>query len=226
MTRSGSALVIVPANNTTVGPEMAALLPGFERQLIARVPRPARTLVAEDIPSYAEATLQAAFPFVHNRPDMVIYACTAAGFLAGRDGNAAIVGRLAELFGVPVVSTAEAMIDVLCHHGAKRISVVTPYLPAVNEGLCRYLGSAGIEVAVLDSFEATTTQDLGRITEAQVRDKALAAAQRDSDALFIACSQLPTLGILTNLRDQLGIPVWSSLSATAWCAARQARAFA
>jgi maleate cis-trans isomerase len=35
------------------------------------------------------------------------------------------------------------------------------------------------------------------------------------DALFIACSQLPTLDILQGLRRDLGITVWSSIAATA-----------
>ncbi len=223
MIESRTALIVMPANNSTLEPEMAALLPSFERQLIARVPRPARTLVADDIPSYAEATLEATAPFAHDHPDLVIYACTAAGILAGREGNRAITARLADRFEVPVVSTAEAMIEILSHHGAKRIAVVTPYLTPVNDGLRRFLKAAGIEAAVLDSFECATTEELGRITQAQVLEKALTTAQGSYDALFIACSQLPTMGVLEPLRQLLGIPVWSSISATAWCAARYAR---
>ena len=40
------------------------------------------------------------------------------------------------------------------------------------------------------------------------------------DALFIACSQLPTCDILPGLREELGRPVFSSVEATARVAAR------
>jgi maleate cis-trans isomerase len=36
------------------------------------------------------------------------------------------------------------------------------------------------------------------------------------DALFIACSQLPTRAILGGLEHELGRPAWSSIRATAW----------
>ena len=222
MTGSRTALLIIPASNTTVEPEMAALLPGYGRQLIARVQNPARTMTAADIPAYAEATVEAAALFVRDRPDVVIHGCTAAGFLAGPAGNRAIIGRLEALFGVPVVSTADAMIAALAHSGAKRIAVVTPYLAAVNEGLRAYLETGGIEVDVLESFECKTVAELCAVTTREVLEKALATAGREHDALFIACSQLPTLGALAPLRERLGIPVWSSISATAWVASRLA----
>jgi maleate cis-trans isomerase len=44
------------------------------------------------------------------------------------------------------------------------------------------------------------------------------------EALFIACSQLPTLGILEALRRDLGIPVWTSIAATAEIARDMAQA--
>ena len=223
MTAARSVLLVIPANNTTLVPEMAALLPGYATQLVARVPRPARVLGVDDIPVYAEATLAATEPFVRDRPDLVVYGCTAAGFLVGPAGNRAITGRLGERFGVPVVSTADAMIDALRHSGAKRIAVVTPYLEAVNAGLRAYLEGAGIAVDVLSSFECPTTDALGQVTERQVLERALEVAGSMHDALFIACSQLPTLGILAPLRERLGIPVWSSISATAWCTSRHAR---
>ena len=221
MTRS--VLLVIPANNTTLVPEMAALLPGYETQLVAKVPRPARVLAAGDIPAYAEATLAATEPFQRDRPDLVVHGCTAAGFLAGPAGNQAIARRLGERFDVPVISTADAMIEALQHSGARRIAVVTPYLQAVNDGLRAYLESAGITVDILSSFECPTTEALGEITERQVLERALEVAGNMHDALFIACSQLPTLSILAPLRDRLGIPVWSSISATAWSASRHAR---
>jgi len=39
---------------------------------------------------------------------------------------------------------------------------------------------------------------------------------KDCDALFIACSQLPTYDILDSLQAEFGRPVWSSIKATAW----------
>lgn len=221
---SDTVLLVMPASNTTLVPEMATLLPGFRRQLVARVVRPARPLTVAEIPEYGEATVAAAAPFVRERPDVVVYGCTAAGFLAGAAGNQAIVDRLAEQAGAPVVSTAGAMVAALRDGGARRVAVLTPYLDDVNDGLRAYLAAAGIEVGVLDSFMCPSIDALCAVTEAQVLERALALDVRGCDALFIACSQLPTLGVLDTLQARLGMPVWSSISATAWQAARMAPA--
>jgi maleate cis-trans isomerase len=214
------ALLVVPENNTTMAPEMAALAPQLAPLAVARVKRPARTLIRDDLPAYADATLAAIAPLMTEPFDLVFYGCTAAGFLAGPDGNAAMVDRLATATGAPVVSTAGAMTDVLHHEGVAAVAVVTPYLPPVNEGLRAYLAASGIEVETLASFLCATTAELGRITEEEVHELALRTVTPASVALFIACSQLPTVGILENLRARLGIPVWSSIAATAWAGER------
>lgn len=215
-----TVLIVVPANNTTMEPEMRALYPGAREFLVARVPRPARTLVSDDIPAYGRATVAAVAPFVARRPDLVVYGCTAAGFLAGPDGNARMVADLAAATGAPVVSTANAMVEALAHDGVVETAVVTPYLPAVNDGLVAYLRQSGVEVTALASFLCATTDALGRITAEEVEAKALATVTPSSRALFIACSQLPTLGIVGPLRRRLAIPVWSSIQATAWSGAK------
>jgi maleate cis-trans isomerase len=214
------ALLVVPENNTTMAPELSALCPQFAPLDVARVKRPARTLTREDLPAYAESTLAAVEPFLTAAPDVVLYGCTAAGFLGGPDGNAAMVTKLAARTGAAVVSTAGAMVDVLRHEGVASAAVVTPYLPAVNDGLRGYLGASGIAVETLESFLCATTAELGRITADEVHDLALRTVTPRSEALFIACSQLPTLGILDELRARLRIPVWSSIAATAWAGTR------
>ena len=90
----------------------------------------------------------------------------------------------------------------------------------MNDGLRAYLDHAGVAVEVLDSFFCETVAALGEITEDQVREKALATVTDRSRSLFIACSQLPTLNLVPELRERLGIPVWSSIQATAWAADR------
>jgi maleate isomerase len=108
----------------------------------------------------------------------------------------------------------------LRHSGVRSTAVVTPYMPSVNEGLTRYVEASGIEVETLSSFLCETVDTLAAVTEPQVWEKALATVTPQSRALFIACSQLPTLDIIVPLRKRLGIPVWSSIRATAWAMAR------
>ncbi len=213
-------LLVVPANNTTMEAEMNALCPHLAPFLVARVKRPARTLTVDDLPDYRRSTLEAIEPFLADKPDLVVYGCTAAGFLGGPDGNAMMVEALRELTGAVVVSTAGAMEEVLAEEGVTEIAIVTPYLTAVNDGLRAYLNHAGVAVEVLDSFFCETVAALGEITEDQVREKALATVTDRTRSLFIACSQLPTLNLVPELRERLGIPVWSSIQATAWAADR------
>ncbi len=213
-------LLVVPANNSTMEPELRALYPEMRQLDVARVKRPPRTLTVADMPAYGRSTVEAVQPFKESRPDLVIYGCTAAGFLAGPEGNGRIVGELRAATGAPVVSTSDAMIEALRHADVRRTTVVTPYLRAVNDGLANYLSASGIEVEALDSFFCETTDALGRITAEEVEAKALATVTPASTGLFIACSQLPTLTIIEPLRRRLAIPVWTSIQATAWSGAR------
>jgi maleate cis-trans isomerase len=219
MSRRIKALIVMPENNTTIEPEISALCPALAPIAVARVKRPARTLLLEDLPAYADATLDAIEPFAAEPWDLVIYGCTAAGFLGGPDSNARIVERLRERTGAAVVSTADAMVGVLRGAGVSETAVVTPYLQPVNDGLRGYLEFSGIQVETLSSFFCKTTAELGAITEDQVLELALRTVTPRSKSLFVACSQLPTLKAIAQLRAELGIPVWSSIQAAAWASA-------
>jgi maleate cis-trans isomerase len=220
MPRRIKTLIVVPENNTTMEPEISVLCPALAPIPVARVKRPARTLQLEDLPAYAEATLDAIAPFAAEPWDLVIYGCTAAGFLGGPDSNDRMVERLRERTGAAVVSTAGAMIAILRSAGVSETAVVTPYLQPVNDGLRAYLETSGIRVETLNSFFCKTTAELGAITEDQVLELARRTVTPSSESLFVACSQLPTLRAIAQLRHELEIPVWSSIQATAWASAR------
>jgi maleate cis-trans isomerase len=214
------AVLAVPANNTSMEPEMNALCPQAAPFAVARVPVPHEGLNLGNLAAYSKTTLESVDPFLSDAPKLIVHGCTAAGFLAGPRATAEMVEALRRKSGAVVVSTGASMVDVLRHEGVSETAVVTPYLKPVNDGLRRYLADAGIGVEVLDSFECQTIDELGAVTREQVMELALKTVTPQSKSLFIACSQLPTLGIIEPLRERLGIPVWSSISATAWAASR------
>jgi maleate isomerase len=213
--------LMVPANNTTMEVELAAWLPQGSTVTTVKIPRGPGLLTKETLPAYRDSAIALARQhFANGGLDLIAYGCTAAGFISGPAGDAELAGRLTEATGLPVVTTARAMVRALQHDGAKRIAVVTPYHDDVNAQLTAFLADGGIGVVRLATFRAPDVTALGRITADKVRDLARATMGPDCDALFIGCSQLPTHAILAGLQAELARPAWSSISATAWDAAR------
>ena len=208
--------LMVPINNTTMERELLAWLPAGSRCTTLRIPRGKGLLTPETMPAYRERALALAAMFADLDIDCVAYGCTAAGFIAGPAGEAELAARIAEITGKVVVTTARSMVSVLQEVRAKEIALLTPYPDHVNEQLMVFLTDADIRVRRMDSFRVDDVGELGRIRSDAVADRARAIMDRDCDALFIACSQLPTYDILDGLQTEFGRPAWSSIKATAW----------
>lgn len=211
--------LMVPVNNTTMEDEMLAWMPAGSTCVTKRIPRGAGLLTEETLPAYIESALQLAAEFPADI-DVVAYGCTAAGFIAGPQGEAKLGRQLAGITGKPVVTTAHAMVAALQNIGARDIALITPYSDRVNQALMRFLTDGEIAVRQLNTFNAPDVEALGRITSGQVDQLARETMTDDCDALFIACSQLPTQAILAPLQRRFDRPAWSSIRATAWAARR------
>lgn len=221
MTKPLRVGLMVPINNTTMESELAAWLPPGTIVTRIGIPRGPGLLTRETMPAYRDtAVALAAQHFSPTTHDIIAYGCTAAGFISGPAGDAALAEELARVTGLPVVTTARAMVLALQHVGAKEIAVVTPYQDAVNAQLTEFLADGGIRVKRLDSFRAADVGALGRITAAEVRELSERTMGPDCDALFIGCSQLPTHAVLPGLTASFGKPALSSIGATAWQAMR------
>ena len=214
--------LMVPSNNTTMEPELLAWLPEGSSCRTLRIPRGKGTLTEADLPEYLGQAKTLARSFADHDLDLVVYGCTAAGFLAGPARVAEVAADLAMITKRRVVTTASAMTAALEHVGARNIALITPYLEPVNDRLRAFVEKSGIHVETLSSFHAQTVDELAAITSDQIADRARAAMRPGLDAVFIACSQLPTRTIITDLERELGVPVWSSIRATAWQAMRAA----
>jgi maleate cis-trans isomerase len=213
--------LMVPSNNTTMQVELEAWLPKGSTVTTVKIPRGKGLLTTEALPAYRDSAIALARQhFSDGNHDLIAYGCTAAGFISGPAGDAELQDKLTQATGLPVVTTARAMVSALQHDGAKRIAVVTPYQDEVNRQLAAFLADGGISVVRMDTFRAPDVIALGKITADEVRELARVTMGPDCDAMFIGCSQLPTHAILDGLRAEFERPTWSSICATAWDARR------
>jgi len=207
--------LMVPINNTTMERELLAWLPAGSTCDTQRIPRGKGLLTKEVLPEYVAQALALAKAFDDPAVNVVAYGCTAAGFISGPAGDAALQSDLAKVTGKQVVTTARSMVLALQEAGVKNIALVTPYLDAVNTQLKAFLADGGITVKSFNSFYAQTTDELGSIQSHQVAKLARETMADDCEAMFIGCSQLPTCEILGDLEREFGRPTLSSIQVTA-----------
>ncbi len=215
--------LMVPANNTTMTHETLAWLPPGSSVVTIRIPRSKQILTEETLPAYTAVALELAAQFNQPDIDIVIYGCTAAGFISGPAGDEALAIQLAKVTNKPIVTAARSMVLALQESAkAQSIALVTPYPDTVNRQLMRFLTEADIAVQRMSTMNLKDTDALGLVEAHQVEELARTtmASGPDVDALFIACSQLPTATILSGLEKEFGRPVWSSIKASAWQALR------
>jgi maleate cis-trans isomerase len=214
--------LIVAANNTTMQGELLSWLPPGSTCVTRRVAGRKGLLTRETIADYQDASFALAKDFPAGL-DVIAYGCTAAGAIAGPTAEAAMAARIEEVTGAPVVTSARAMVDALLAIGASEVDLVTPYSDAVDDDLCAYLDSVGIAAGRIERLLAPDLDALGRLTAEDVIEAAHRLIGTQSDAIFIACSQLPTSSVLMPLRAACGKPVLSAIQATASQAVLAAR---
>ena len=215
MTQALHVGLLVPANNTTMERELPAWLPAGSTCRTLRIPRGKGMLTRETLPEYRANALALAESLADPGIDVVAYGCTAAGFISGPAADAKLQADLNSVTGKPVVTVARSMVLALQEAGARDIALVTPYLDAVNDQLKAFLAAGGIRTRRFNSFYAKDVDELGRIEAPAVARLARETMDDGCDALFIACSQLPTRDILGDLERELGRPALSSIQVTA-----------
>ncbi len=207
--------LMVPINNTTFEPELLRWLPAGSTCMTLRIPRGRGLLTPETLPAYMDSALELARQFADSDVDIVAYGCTAAGFISGPAGDAALNEKLRQVTQKPVVTTARSMVISLQEIGVRNIGLITPYMELVNQQLQAFLADGGIRTRRFDSFYAETVDKLGSIQAPEVADLARRTMGPDCDAMYIACAQLPTFDILEGLRAEFKRPVLSSILSTA-----------
>lgn len=200
--------------------ELWRWIPEAVSLLLTRTPHhvlPVSVRQAETV-SAAPLVTACARTLVETSPAVVAYACTSGSFVRGLPGEQDL-RRAIEAAGVPLgLTTSGALLTALAALGVRRLAVATPYDEEVTTRLGVFLRQAG--VTVVSTAFAGLTERIWAMQDAEVAGLVRRAlpTRGDADAVFVSCTNVPTLDLIEPLERELGIPVLSANQVTLWAA--------
>jgi len=158
----GKIGVLVPATNTIVEPEMAAMQPYGVTNHISRMSRVKRP--ANDLEKYkkflgASVDMEAAIDvLVACEPDIIVHGHSVDSLAKGLSGADAMRTRMENFSGgVPVMLPAHALLNALEVIGRpKKLSILTPWMPPADEACAAFFNEAGYEVLAIKGLKHPT----------------------------------------------------------------------
>ena len=98
----------------------------------------------------------------------------------------------------------------------KKISVFTPYTQSINNSVIDYFKKSGITVNSLHYFDIASDLDIGKVDKDYLFKILSNLDLDDAEALFISCTALPALDLISKLEKKLNKIVLSSNQTLIW----------
>ena len=150
------------------------------------------------------------------RVDVLGYACLVAIMSMGKGYHRVSEERLhrrtVEAGGpAPVVTSAGALVDGLKALGAKKASILAPYMKPLTRLVIDYIEHEGIEVIDSISLEIADNLEVGRQNPTAPAEITKRLNTKGADAIVAsACVQMPSLSSVQVIEDRTGLPVVTS----------------
>jgi len=218
---------IVPSSNTTMETEIPAVLRAREaveperftfhssRMRMQKVTR-------EELEAMDRDSDRCALELADARMDVLGYACLVAIMSMGKGYHRISEQRLHQRAmqaggPAPVVTSAGALVDGLKALGAKKVSILAPYMKPLTKLVIDYIENEGVEVIDSISLEIPDNLEVGRQDPRAPIEITKKLNTKGADAIVAsACVQMPSLPSIQPIEDRSGLPVVSSSVSTTY----------
>lgn len=218
---------IVPSSNTTMETEIPAMLRAREaiepeRFTFHSSRMRMKKVTKEELAAMDCDSDRCAIELSDARVDVLGYACLVAIMSMGpgyhRVSEARLHQRTIDNGGAaPVVTSAGALIEGLKVIGAKKVSILAPYMKPLTQLVVDYIENEGIEVVDALSLEIHDNLEVGARDPRAPAELWRKLNIANIDAIVAsACVQMPSLASIPLIEAASGLPVVSSAVCTTY----------
>jgi maleate isomerase len=216
---------IVPSSNTTMETEIPAMLRAREALWPERFSFHSSRMrmhkvTPEELANMNKEGLRCAAELADARVDVMSTACLVAIMSQGLGYHRQVESdfrRIAHDNGsdAKVMTSAGALIHGLKALGAKKISLMAPYMQPLTDKVVSYIEHEGIEVVDRICFEISDNLEVGRRDPMRLLEDVKKLNTANVDVVVLsACVQMQSLPALQLAQDALGIRVTSTSACT------------
>jgi maleate isomerase len=216
---------IVPSSNTTMETEIPAMLRAREATRPERFTFHSsrmrmRKVTKEELEAMNREAVRCAAELSDARVDVMSTACLVAIMSMGLGYHREFERELTDVARAndslaPVLTAAGGLIGGLKILGARRISLMAPYMRPLTDLVVKYIENEGIEVIDSICFEIPDNLEVGVRDPLQLIDDVRRLNTQGADVVVAsACVQMPSLPAIPRIEDMLGIPTVSTAVCT------------
>lgn len=216
--------LIVPSSNTTMETELPQLLGRREDVQVTFHASRARlhTVDVESLSRMVDDGSRCAAEVADADVDVVGYACLVALMSRGGGAHKDLEVKLGDIIrgnlkkAVPIVSSAGALVRTMKALGFKKVGLVAPYMPPLTQMVIDYIEAEGFKVVDSVSLSVADNLKVGRLDPHRLPDHVKGLDLSEADGLILsACVQMPSLPVVQQVQDAVGIPVITAATSTA-----------
>lgn len=219
--------LIVPSSNVTMETEIPALLRGREEILPERFTFHSsrmrmKNVTKEELESMDDESLRCVVELSDAAVDVNAYACLVAIMSRGKGYHRTSSERLYNAsvengLPAPVISSAGALVDGLNELGAKKVSIICPYMKPLTKMVVEYIENEGVEVQDFLALEIPDNLEVAAQDPNAPVELWKKLDTKGVDAIIAsACVQMPSLPSIEKIEVASGIPTLSASVATTW----------
>ncbi|MFL6566346.1 MAG: Asp/Glu racemase [Burkholderiales bacterium] len=212
---------IVPSSNTTMETEIPAMLRAREQHFPERFTFHSsrmrmKRVSAEELATMNQEGLRCAAELADARVDVMSTACLVAIMAQGPGYHRQVEEDFKQVVAEngarsKVMTSAGALIHGLKKLGARKISLLAPYIKPLTAKVVSYIEHEGIEVLDRISFEIPDNLEVARRDPMRLLDEVKRLKIANADAVVLsACVQMQSLPAIQAAEKMLGLPVTST----------------
>ena len=216
--------MLTPSSNTTLEPMTSDLLYSLP-EVSAHFGRFGVTEISmrdQALGQFETAPIiQASELLADARVHVISWNGTSSGWL-GFETDIKLCEEITTNTGIPASTSVLALNEIFEKTEVKRFGLVTPYIDEIQENIIANYRAAGFECISERHLGEKGNFSFSEISEETISGMVRQVAKDKPDAITIFCTNLHGARLVDELEQEIGIPIYDTVSTSVWKAMKQA----